>query len=182
LHELIPGLYLAFSDSHDASGNGGIDKLRTWDEKKFTHIIRVSYDVDLFVHGTREQCLTDTNDNSREEEAVHLLRLCTTGRADCPAKNHPTLTPIQLLAARDFLSLAMPYTHPDEEYQESHGGDEVQVLIVAPQDFAAPTNTTSRADILAIAVCYLAFASGNRVETVLQYIQEEEEVNEIWRG
>ncbi|KAG6880871.1 hypothetical protein C0993_003925 [Termitomyces sp. T159_Od127] len=89
------------------------------------------------------------------------------------------LTEHQLLVARDFLALALPY------YAEAHPrlhasvcksySDSVRVLITAPEGEGRAT------DVMSVAACYLAWASEQPAGTVVDCIKTEEEVPMIWR-
>ncbi|KAG1831646.1 hypothetical protein EV424DRAFT_1534309 [Suillus variegatus] len=80
-------------------------------------------------------------------------------------------TNTQLLAARDYLSLIMPYS---SRFVPKHPPRfNVQLLVVAPADHTV--------DVMSIVLCYLAFSSGHHAETVMQHIGEEE-YDEVWEG
>ena len=82
------------------------------------------------------------------------------------------LTPPQLIAVRDFLSQAMP-----QSYHLPHDpGKYLPVLILIT------TSNQRAADAMSVAACYLAFESGQTVHTVLEYINEEEDISGTWRG
>ncbi|KAG6876493.1 hypothetical protein C0992_012781 [Termitomyces sp. T32_za158] len=101
-------------------------------------------------------------------------------KADKGYRTKTILTEHQLLVARDFLALALPY------YAEAHPrlrvpiynsySDSMRVLITAPE------GEGTAADVMSIAVCYLAWASEQLARTVVECIKTEEEVPMIWRG
>ncbi|KAG1818173.1 uncharacterized protein BJ212DRAFT_1299003 [Suillus subaureus] len=92
----------------------------------------------------------------------------------CPrqgrSRGYTALSASQLLAARDYLSIIMPYSSRIVPKQPPRFN--VQLLIVAPADCTV--------DVISVVVCYLAFSSGYHAETVMQYIGEEK-YDEVWK-
>ncbi|KAH7883354.1 hypothetical protein F5I97DRAFT_232141 [Phlebopus sp. FC_14] len=157
MEEIVPGLYVAFADDDFEA-----DALRTFDYTRFSHVVQV---------------MRARNATRRSEEAVDPITGTCKLRLSCPAyghdDRHTALKFPQLLAARDFMSLALPYQkHPSRLRHVSHG--DVNLLVVAP--------TARTVDIMSIVVCYLAFISARHANCVLEYIDEVEEFDETWKG
>jgi hypothetical protein len=160
LEEIIHGLFVAFADDDFEA-----TALRTYENKEFSHIVQVTL-------GPEEEMVAGRGEETlRYGIGTQKLRLSchTDGSGDGPT----VLSADQLLAARDFLSLAMPYTNYKlPSMPKSHC--DVKLLVVAPSDRTV--------DAISIIVCYLAFASGKPAATVLQYINEVEEFDAVWKG
>ncbi|KIK97635.1 hypothetical protein PAXRUDRAFT_135930 [Paxillus rubicundulus Ve08.2h10] len=160
LEEIIHGLFVAFADDDFEAA-----ALRTYEHREFSHIVQVTLGPEgEVVAGRGEETL-------RYGIGTQKLRLsCPTERSG----DGPTvLSSDQLLAARDFLSLAMPYSNYKLPFMPKSHCD-VKLLVVAPRDRTV--------DAISIVVCYLAFASGKPAATVLQYINEVEEFDVVWKG
>ncbi|KAG2338275.1 hypothetical protein BDR05DRAFT_969347, partial [Suillus weaverae] len=129
----------------------------------FSHVLRIEPVEDIAASG------------SRSEEMMEGVLRTQKLTLKCPRQGrswgYTALSASQLLAARDYLSLIMPYSscvvpkHPPRS--------KVQLLIVAPADRAV--------DVISVVVCYLAFASGYHADTVMQCIGEEK-YDEVWKG
>ncbi|KAF8652609.1 hypothetical protein AX16_004298 [Volvariella volvacea WC 439] len=184
LHELIPDLFLAFS-----SGDYTPPSLTSATRIRFTHIIKMVRPTSSESAGTfsvEYDVTTGTH--------ILLLSLCRPkpapgrkgrerGKArESMSRQHgiPLLTEHQLLIARDFLSIALPYYSEglSSEIPSSPAVDSVTALITAPME---NDDASGAVDVMAVASCYLAYCSGENIEKVLAYINEEEEVPEMWR-
>jgi hypothetical protein len=169
LEQFVPGLCAAFAaDPRDAFTNKEkptfrSKSVRTSQQEEFTHIISISTGI---TPGSIEQSV----DQETGTNKLHLV--VPISSAD---NGYTALTFSQLLAARDFLSLALPYSltrpPPSPSLRQEIG---VRSLITAPQ--------CRPADALSIVVCYLAHASRERVDTVLTYINEDAEILSVWQG
>lgn len=96
------------------------------------------------------------------------------------------LTEDQLLAARDFLSLALPYyLEARPTTKKTVPSENVAVLVTAPaggyNNNDGSDNGGGAADIISAIACYLSFASETPVETVLSYVDEEECLGDEWK-
>ncbi|KAG6918069.1 hypothetical protein DXG01_016727 [Tephrocybe rancida] len=178
LHRLVPYIYVGF--------HRGVYLPRSLvftDGAVFTHVVKITYafgdfkpgEVDLQVDLARGMILfalmvpKPGDKGSREAKAK---------REDSGEGEGKTLlTETQLLLARDFLALALPYyaeAHPNPNVRASP--DSVRVLITAPERQGA------EADIMAVVACYLAWASEEEVRTVVEYIRTEDDVPGVWKG
>ncbi|KAF9463527.1 hypothetical protein BDZ94DRAFT_1258462 [Collybia nuda] len=175
LHKLVPYLYIAFHD-----GNRLPQSLVADDGTAFTHIIKITHETEQRVAGTVEV-------KSDPKRGLHSLVLVVPevaphrrGRRrvkNCCERNTSVLTETQILAARDFISLALPY------YLEAHPRDDIPLASadVARLLITAPVGDGAASDVLSVAVCYLAFASEESAETVLDYVNNEEDVSTTWK-
>lgn len=159
LQELIPGLFVAFKSTGDRSDT------REVLAEGYTHLIDICYPADgtdNFAAGSIEQ----TSEGN-------LHKLCLTlpmsARVSESVRAGLALTDAQLRAARDFLAQTFPYSLAVDVQAGA-----TRVLVATPA--RRPT------DAMCIAGCYLAFASGKNVGTVLRYIDDEESVLSIWKG
>ncbi|KAH9949309.1 hypothetical protein B0H21DRAFT_729575 [Amylocystis lapponica] len=157
LQEVVPGLFFAFHTPADTTSNRAL-------EAGYTHLVDVCLPTgpDAPFAGASEQAFEGT---------VHRLRLVLPAAALAPAGGRAglALTDAQLRTARDFLAQALPYGTA-----AARGAAGVRVLLTTP-----PHRPT---DAMAIAGCYLAFASGKGAETVLRYVDEEESFLSVWKG
>ncbi len=166
LQELIPGLYIAFSDYEDSPIQHGNQPGHS-QEKPYTHIVNITrptHDVDENFKGSAHESY---------DHSVRSLQLVLPSSAVARMKDGQRaglgLTELQLRVARDFLAAALPQSLASSENQSS-----VRVLVTAP--FARPT------DAMCAAACYLAFTSGQSVETILRFVDEEEDFLSVWKG
>jgi hypothetical protein len=109
-------------------------------------------------------------ENTLEEDGVQKLHLIVPTNNDDDGQT--ILTPPQLLAARDFLSQAMPL-----HYHLPHNLGKypvVRILITISNKRAV--------DAMSVAACYLAFLSGKTAHTALECINDEEDILGTWRG
>ncbi|KAF9222427.1 hypothetical protein BS17DRAFT_188305 [Gyrodon lividus] len=160
IEEVVHGLFVAFADDDFEAA-----ALRTYDDQEFTHIVQVTLGPE------KEMTIGKGEETLRYGIGTQKLRL------SCPTygsgEGHTLLSSDQLLAARDFLSLALPYTnYKFPSMPKSHC--EVKLLVVAPNDRTV--------DAISIIVCYLAFASCKPAATVLQYINEVQDFDGVWKG
>ncbi|KAG2121751.1 hypothetical protein DEU56DRAFT_93120 [Suillus clintonianus] len=158
LEKILEGLYVAFADAHE------VDTLCAEAGVPFSHVLRIEPVEDIAASGSRSE---ETMEGYFRTQKLTLK---------CPGQGrsagYTALNASQLCAARDYLSLVMPYSsriipkpHPPRF--------NVQLLVVAPADRAV--------DVMSVVVCYLAFSSGYHAETVMQCIGEEE-YDEVWKG
>ncbi|KAG6810311.1 hypothetical protein H0H92_012465 [Tricholoma furcatifolium] len=181
LHPLVPGMYLSFTKDKFLPA-----KMVSSHGSLFTHVVKIIHhrsgvdhvgDVDIKVDERRGLCLLGLVVPAPDDECY--------GDEDEDEEYERTetvLTENQLLAARDFLALALPYfaeAHPPAEEALASARtppDDARVLIAAPYAWGAA------ADIMSIALCYLSWASEEPVNKVLKCIRKEEEyVPPLWR-
>ncbi|KAF8554787.1 hypothetical protein OG21DRAFT_1026843 [Imleria badia] len=100
LVEIMDGLYIALVDDED-----DLPALRTFDSEPFTHVVQVSY----ILPGWENPLLDWRGEESPRNDPVQHLELF------CPAvflhmrEDQTTVGPKELHAAREFLTLALPY-------------------------------------------------------------------------
>lgn len=156
LQEIIRCLYVASADTHE------VDTLCAEAGVPFSHVLRIEPVEDV------------AESDSRSEEMMEDLLMTQKLTLKCPKQGriqgHTALSTSQLLAARDYLSLIMPYSSRLVPKHPPHFN--VQLLIVAPADCTV--------DVISAVVCYLAFCSGHHAETVMQCIRDEE-YDEVWK-
>lgn len=158
LQELIEGLYVAFADTDQ------VDTLCLEAGVPFTHVVRIETVEDPMMFGSRSEEMMSGVCNAQK-----LTFKCPTWRRDI---GYTALSSTQLLAARDYLSLTMPYTGDSSPKIHAPSFD-VKLLLVAPAECAV--------DMMSVVTCYLAFSSGHHAETVMKYIGEEEYYDEVWK-
>jgi hypothetical protein len=177
LHELLPYLFISFH-----TGDHLPNEVVTEGGAAFTHIIKITHET-----SKRKAGVVDVRADTKR--GLHTLVLFVPTSAprrrggrrvrNFGERNVTLLTDSQLLAARDFLSLALPYyseTHPNEDLEGPVGpADRVRVLVTAPAGDGAA------ADVMSVATCYITFVSGESVQTVLECIEKEEEVPTVWK-
>ena len=179
LHELLPYLFVSFHN-----GDHLPPEVVTEDGAAFTHIIKITHES-----SKREAGAVDIGRDTKR--GLHTLVLVVPTSAPrhhacrgrrvrtAGTRNTTLLTEYQLLAARDFLSLSLPYyseVHPTEVLEGPIGpADRVRVLITAPAGEGAA------ADVMSVATCYITFVSGASAQTVVECIDSEEGVPGCWR-
>lgn len=179
LHELLPYLFLSFHN-----GNHLPTQVVTDDGAAFTHIIKIAHETSKKEAGV----VNIETDNKRGLHILILVVPTSAPRRRAPGgrrvrttgeRNITLLTEYQLLAARDFLSLSLPYyseARPNELLEGPvHSADRVRVLVTAP------TGGGAAADIMSVAACYITFVSGVSAQTVLECIDKEEGVSDVWK-
>lgn len=156
LQEIIGCLYVASADAHE------VDTLCADAGVPFSHVLRIESVEDVAASGSRNEEMMD--DVLRTQKLT--LKCPRQGRS----RGHTALSASQLLAARDYLSLIMPYS--GRFFPKHPPRFNVQLLVVAPADCTV--------DVISVVVCYLAFSSGYHAETVMQCIREEK-YDEVWK-
>lgn len=161
LQELIPGLHLAFSDADPSAEQPRHPTGLPW-----THVVNITYP------SADSEC-----PKGRSEQTTHIglqrlhLVLPSATRAHLSNTTRPGLglTDAHLRTTRDFIAQALPRHIASLPDQSS-----VRVLITTP--YGRPT------DAMCAAGCALSFTSGREVDTVLRFVDEEEEFLSIWKG
>jgi len=156
LQELVPDVFVAF-----AGGEGPKRPLKSM-HGPFTHFVEISSRC-----STSEARVIEQTIDEHGAQELHLFV-----PVDTNDDGQTILTSSQLLVVRDFLSHAMPqYYHlPHEPGTYSV----VRILIT--------TSNRRATDAMSVAACYLAFESGKSVHTVLEYINDEDDISGTWRG
>ncbi|PFH45734.1 hypothetical protein AMATHDRAFT_51498 [Amanita thiersii Skay4041] len=226
LHEFLPFLFIAFSDGQytptSLKASYGVD---------FTHIIKIAHPVvggkfstipgsiSTSVNrklGTQTMTLTIPSPSTfspghKRTYSIGRKQGRRHARVGFTQRMHTLLTEEQLLAVRDFLSLALPYYVEARPSSKKHSAEQVAVLITAPgspkrqQQYGSDdydfdgygngygNNNNSNnipekisdhggaADVISAISCYLSFASETPVDTVLAYIDEEEGLGDEWK-
>jgi len=181
LHELLPYLFISFH-----TGNQLPAEIIANDGTTFTHIIKITHATATRKAGTVDikrdakrglfslALVVPTSSSSSHRRGRRRVK-STKGE-----RNTTVLTEYQLLVARDFLSLALPYFSEMRPNDDITGpvpsADQVRVLVTAPAGDGAA------ADIMSVVVCYIAFVSGESAQFVLECIEKEEEVHGLWKG
>lgn len=147
-------LYVAFADADK------IDTLCLEAGVPFTHVLRIEHVEDPVAWSE------ETMNGVCRAQALTLKCHRQEKR-----NGYTSLSVSQLIAARDYLSLVMPYTGHSVQKMRAPCFN-VKLLIVAPAGYAV--------DVMSVVTCYLAFSSGYHAETVMHYMGEE--YDEAWKG
>jgi hypothetical protein len=158
LEKLLPWLYVSLSQPDDVTlVDGIVQKPFHSLASCFSHIICISSGKHA---GHSEESIDDST-------GLRTLQLVVPNPSSEPTKNmagKTSLSKDQLFLARDFLSLALP--HPTRCFTGHRVRRDASVRVLV-------TSTCDRpADVISIVACYMAYASGKSVETVLRYIRE----------
>lgn len=158
LQELIPGLSIAF-----ATGNIDEPLPQSNSDKPYSHVVNITYSVE-----------EDGSDASTSKQTYYnraqRLNLVLPGNAKtCSGRAGLGLTDAHLRVVRDFLAEALPRELAEQSIYSS-----VRILITTPH--GRPT------DAMCIVGCYLSFLSGKDTETVLRYVDQEEDFYSVWKG
>jgi len=158
LGEVIPGMFVSFHDPSHTSPQ----VVRA--NRCFTHVICISFSDDS---GRIIETSTWFKDDSYVR-ALHLTLPLPT------SKRHNTqlqLQENQIHVARDFLSLALPYS--SESSQSDWARCSSRVLITTPSG--------QPVDAICIVAAYLAFTSGEEVCDVLSGMEDVPELPKEWK-
>ncbi|EAU91828.1 hypothetical protein CC1G_04595 [Coprinopsis cinerea okayama7 len=159
-YELVPYLSLAFSDGDFTPEIAARFNLSP-NTNEFTHFLKI---VDAKSPSEAGRTILETD----EYTGTQTLTL--------PIYHHPPpnrrrdytlLSDRQLLAARDFLSLALPYFSEGRPNLKKRGSsDMAHVLMTAPKGIGGAV------DVMSIAACYLSYASMVDIDTVVEHMDE----------
>jgi len=158
--EVIPGIILAFHGTQDKA-------VKISGESQFTHVISIS------PSNTPGRAVEYS---SLHHDDTHIRALHLTVPHYRPSTNASyaprlSLSAFQVRAARDFLSLALPYTA--ESSPTAWSTISTRLLITTP--FNRPV------DAVCIVAAYLSFTSGEEVCDVLSGIDDVEELPNVWK-
>jgi hypothetical protein len=159
LQELVPNLFVALVDE---DGHSRKETLQVMRSRHFTHFIRISSGFPTMTSQKIEHIVEESG-----AQKLHLLV-----PADTSDDGQTILKFPQLLAARDFLSQAMPRHYHLTDVPGKYPA--TRILITTSNKWAA--------DAMSVAACYLAFESGKSAGAVLECINEEEDILGTWRG
>lgn len=169
LHQLVPYIFVGFH-----TGKYLPQSLITTDGTAFTHIVKITHETEKRGAGATELQV----DVKRGLHSLVLVVPAPSAMKNIIGKRRKSLlSKYQMLTARDFLSLALPYyseAHPRDDLPAT-SADSVRILITAPAGVVAAS------DVMAIAICYLTYASEESAATVFGYIRAEEEVPCVWK-
>ncbi|KAF8885988.1 hypothetical protein BD779DRAFT_1471370 [Infundibulicybe gibba] len=156
LHEFVPQLFIAFA-------RGAMPPTVTPPPAVyFTHFVSIAYAAAGMEYG-------QANMVANKEEGIHILQL-TIPRLAVGGLRVTSLTARQLMIARDFVSLALPYYSEAHPYQQYCGTrDHVRLLI------SAPDGDGGAIDIMSVVICYLTFASEESIANVMDCVEDEAE-------
>ncbi|KII95510.1 hypothetical protein PLICRDRAFT_218456 [Plicaturopsis crispa FD-325 SS-3] len=161
LQEMIPGLHVAFSQ--DLLPGAELRSYPWYHADCFTHMICVapSHEGDRDVGNVAV---------SLDDNGAQRLRLVVPVLATDDGVTQ--LSGDQLIAARDFCSLALPYSDRPED---NTGRDlTARVLITTPGGRAV--------DAVSIAICYMAYVAKKEVQGVMETFNAEEDLPVFWKG
>jgi len=183
VYKLVPDIFLALH-----TGKRLPSSLATEHGAAFTHIIHIT-------HSTSTREAEEINLHLDANRGLHILTLpvpppslvsncagptVARGRSSkvTSSGTKTGLTENQLLAARDFLSLALPYfsaAHPPDDLPDDTSSDDVRILVTAPVGDGAARN------VMSAVLCYLTYTSRKDTETVVGCIKAERGVPAVWR-
>lgn len=159
-------LYVAYADNADETA-----ALRTFANHHFTHILQITV-----VSPGSSRAGGSVNTGSWSEELTWSSRELRKLHLAVPALPQATekymlLSPCQLLAARDWIALAMPLN----EYEIPvlpRWFSAARLVVVAPRG--------RKADIMAVVIAYLAFAQDRHVLSVARDLTRKVGFDEEW--
>lgn len=159
LGEIIPGVYLSFHEPSHTSAQ----IVRT--NRCFTHVICISCSKD-------PGRIVETTTWFKDESYVRALHLTLPFQSS--SKRNSTRLQLhqhQVHVARDFLTLALPYSSASSPEEWTRNSS--RVLITTPLGLPI--------DALCVAAAYLSFASGEEVCDVLSGMENVEELPREWK-
>lgn len=159
LGAVIPGVFISFHEpSHTSAQVVGANRC-------FTHIISITH--------SKDPCrIVETTTWFKDDSYVRALHLTIPFPS---SKRHNTRLQLhknQILVARDFLSLALPFTSDSPSHDWIR--NTARVLITTPLGLPI--------DALCVIGVYLSFSSGDEVCDVLSQLEEHEDLPREWRG
>jgi len=158
LGEIIPGIFVSFHEPSHTSPQV------VHANRCFTHVVCISYSNDS---GRIVETSTWFNDESYVR-ALHLTLPFPSSRRN---NTRLQLQKNQLHVARDFLSLALPYS--SESSPQDWTRCSSRVLITTPSGLPV--------DAICVVAVYLAFASGEEACDVLSGMESIEELPKEWK-
>jgi len=158
LGEIIPGVFVSFHEPNRTSAQ----IVRT--NRCFTHVVCISY-------SGNPGRIVETTTLFKDESYVRALHL--TLPFPSSKRNNPRLQlhENQIRVARDFLSLALPYSSASSPRDWTRNS--CRVLITTPLGLPI--------DAICVVAAYLSFASGEDVCDVLSGMEDVEELPKEWK-
>ena len=158
LGELIPGMFVSFHEPNHTSAQV------VHANRCFTHVVCISY-------SNESGRIVETTTWFKDDTYVRALHL--TLPFPSSRRNNPRLQlqENQIRVARDFLSLALPYS--EQSSPQDWAGCSSRVLVTVPSG--------QPVDAICVVAGYLSFASGEEVCDVLSGMESIEELPEVWK-
>jgi hypothetical protein len=159
LGAIIPGVFVSFHEPNHTSAQ----VIRA--NRCFTHVICISY--------SKHPCrIVETTTWFKDDSYVRALHLTLPLSSSKRGNTRLQLQDNQLLVARDFLSLALPFSSRSAPHDWAQNTS--RVLITTP--LGAPI------DALCVIAVYLSFSSEQDVYDVLSLLEDIEELPREWKG
>jgi len=158
LGEVIPGIFVSFHEPSHTSAQ----VVRA--NRCFTHVICISYSDD-------PGRIVETSTWFKDESYVRALHLTLPFPLSKRNSARLHLQENQIHVARDFLSLALPYSPQSTPQDWTRSSS--RVLITTPSG--------QPVDAICVAAAYLGFASGEEVCDVLNGMENIEELPKEWK-
>jgi hypothetical protein len=158
LGEIIPGVFVSFHETNNTSAQ----IVRA--NRCFTHIVCISCSKD-------PGRIVETTTLFKDESYVRALHLTLPFPSSKRDNTRLQLHLNQILVARDFLSLALPYSSASAPQDWTRNSS--RVLITTPLGLPI--------DAICVAAAYLGFASKEDVDDVLDGIENVDELPEEWK-
>lgn len=158
LGEVIPGVYVSFHEPNHTSAQ----VVRA--NRCFTHVICISYSND-------PGRIVETTTWFKDETYVRALHLTLPSSSSKRKNTRLQLQRNQVHVARDFLSLALPYSSASSPQDWTRSSS--RVLITTPLGLPI--------DAVCVVAAYLSFASGEEVCDVLSGMENIEELPKEWK-
>ena len=158
LGEIIPGMFVSFHEPNHTSAQ----VVRA--NRCFTHVVCITYSND-------SGRIVETTTWFKDDSYVRALHITLPFPSSKRTNSRLQLQENQIRVARDFLSLALPYS--SESSPQDWTRSSTRVLITTP--LGQP------ADAICVVAAYLGFASGEEVCDVLNGMESIEELPEEWK-
>jgi len=158
LGEIIPGMFASF---HEPSHNSA-QVVRA--NRCFTHVVCISYSND-------SGRIVETSTWFKDETYVRALHLTLPFPSSKRNSTRLQLQENQIHVARDFLSLALPYSSQSSPQDWARSSS--RVLVTTPSG--------QPVDAICVVAAYLGFASGEEVCDVLSGMENIEELPKVWK-
>ncbi|KAF8161634.1 hypothetical protein B0H34DRAFT_387843 [Crassisporium funariophilum] len=186
-HELVPFLSLALSDNYNPSTTRPpiTSSTASTSAIPFSHFIQIHHSDPTSSSPNLSKPARIWTEYTQHTSTLHLtIPDFSSGFVKHrPTRTYTLLTTTQLLRARDFLSLALPYypkAVPPSIPATDKNQDLVHALVTAPPNEGA-------ADVMCVVASYLAFAGGEEPKRVIRCMDEEvwkmgEGMGHVWSG
>lgn len=158
LGEIIPGLFVSFHQTNDTSAH----IVRA--NRCFTHVVCISCSKEPYR-------IVETTTWFKDDSYVRALHLTLPFPSSKRDNTRLQLNPSQIRVARDFLSLALPYSSQSTPQDWTRNSS--RVLITTPLGLPI--------DAICVAAAYLSFASDEGVCGVLDGMEHVDELPGGWK-